>query len=159
MWGIRGHMTNKSASQILTGNDMGWKLVTLDENKHSGLAPPICQTILRTASFRLIMMGVILTNGLVTATMYFKHDERPRHVFYEKYYYIEVAFTIFLDLEALFKIWCLGFRGYFKHSYHKFELLLTIGTTLHIIPTLYLSGLTYFQIFEESQMVFSKISA
>jgi hypothetical protein len=58
----------------------------------------------------------------------------------------QVAFTVFLDLETLFKIWCLGFRGYFKHSIHKFELLLAIGTTLHIIPTLYLSGLTYFQV-------------
>ncbi|RZF45942.1 hypothetical protein LSTR_LSTR008319 [Laodelphax striatellus] len=147
MWGIRGQMTNKSASQILTGNDMGWKLVTLDENKHSGLAPPVCQKILRSASFRLLMMGIILANGLVTATMHFKHDGRPRHVFYENYYYIEFGFTILLDLEALFKIWCLGFRGYVKHSYHKFELLLVIGTTLHIIPSLYLSGLTYFQAF------------
>jgi hypothetical protein len=41
----------------------------------------------------------------------------------------------------------LGFRGYYRHSIHKFELLLAIGTTLHIIPTLYLSGLTYFQVF------------
>ncbi|XP_054265506.1 sodium leak channel NALCN isoform X2 [Macrosteles quadrilineatus] len=146
MWGIRGHMTNKTASQILTGDDNGWKLVTLDENKDNGLAPPICQSILRSASFRLLMMGVILANGIVTATMHFKHDERPRSTFYENYYYIEVVFTIFLDLEALFKIWCLGFRGYFKHSYHKFELLLTIGTTLHIIPQFYLSGLTYFQV-------------
>lgn len=64
--------------------------MTLDENKHSGLAPPMCQTILRSASFRLLMMCVILANGLVTATMHFKHDERPRHVFYENYYYIEV---------------------------------------------------------------------
>jgi hypothetical protein len=58
----------------------------------------------------------------------------------------QVAFTVFLDLETLFKIWCLGFRGYYKHSIHKFELLLAAGTTLHIIPTLYLSGLTYFQV-------------
>ena len=65
--------------------------MTLDENKFSGLAPPVCQTILRSASFRLLMMGVILANGIVTATMHFKHDGRPRHVFYEKYYYIEVT--------------------------------------------------------------------
>uniref|UniRef100_T1HU44 Sodium leak channel NALCN n=1 Tax=Rhodnius prolixus TaxID=13249 RepID=T1HU44_RHOPR len=153
MWGIRGHMTNKSASQILTGDDLGWKLITLDENKYSGLAPPICQTILRSASFRLLMMGVILANGIVTATMHFKHDGRPRHVFYENYYYIEVAFTIFLNLEAIFKIWCLGFRGYFNQSYHKFELLLSIGTTLHIIPSLYLSPLTYFQVLRILRLV------
>ncbi|KAK7862065.1 hypothetical protein R5R35_011485 [Gryllus longicercus] len=146
MWGVRGHITNNSASQILTGNDMGWKLVTLDENKHGGLAPQFCHVILRSASFRLLVMGVILANGIATATMHFKHDSRPRSVFYEDYYYIEVAFTMFLDLETLFKIWCLGFRGYYKHSIHKFELLLAIGTTLHIIPQFYLSGLTYFQV-------------
>ncbi|XP_024086149.1 sodium leak channel non-selective protein isoform X2 [Cimex lectularius] len=153
MWGIRGHMTNKSASQILTGDDMGWKLVTLDENKYSGLAPPICQTILRSASFRLLMMGIILANGIVTATMHFKHDGRPRHTFYENYYWAEVAFTIVLNLEAIFKIWCLGFRGYFNQSYHKFELLLSIGTTLHIIPSLYLSPLTYFQVLRILRLV------
>ncbi|CAH0384534.1 unnamed protein product [Bemisia tabaci] len=92
------------------------------------------------------MMTVILANGLVMATMNFKHDQRPRYVFYEKYYYFEVVFTIFFNLEALFKIWCLGFRGYFEHSYHKFELMLAIGTTLHIIPSLYLSVFTYFQV-------------
>ncbi|GLH14407.1 Sodium channel protein 60E, partial [Gryllus bimaculatus] len=90
MWGVRGHITNNSASQILTGNDMGWKLVTLDENKHGGLAPQFCHVILRSASFRLLVMGVILANGIATATMHFKHDSRPRSVFYEDYYYIEV---------------------------------------------------------------------
>ena len=69
---------------------MGWKLVTLDENKHGGNAPKFCHVVLRSASFRLLVMGVILANGVVTATMHFKHDGRPRHVFYEKYYYIEV---------------------------------------------------------------------
>ncbi|BES93887.1 voltage-gated ion channel [Nesidiocoris tenuis] len=153
VWGVRGHMTNKSASQILTGDDMGWKLVTLDEDKYSGLAPPICQKILRSTSFRLLVMGIILANGIVTATMHFKHDGRPRHVFYENYYWIEMAFTILLDLEAVFKTWCLGFRGYFNQSYHKFELLLCIGTTLHIIPTLYLSPFTYFQVLRILRLV------
>lgn len=78
--------------------------------------------------------------------MHFKHDGRPREVFYEKYYFIEIAFTVVLDLETLFKMYCLGWRGYIKHSIHKFELLLAVGTTLHVIPSLYLSGLTYFQV-------------
>jgi hypothetical protein len=73
---------------------MGWKLVTLDENKHGGNAPKFCHVVLRSASFRLLVMGVILANGVVTATMHFKHDGRPRHVFYEKYYYIEVNETL-----------------------------------------------------------------
>jgi sodium leak channel non-selective protein len=92
MWGVRGHIQNSTASQILTGDDSGWKLVTLDENKHGGigLAPEHCQQILRSAYFRMVVMTIILANGIVTASMNFKHDGRPRRVFYEKYYYIEV---------------------------------------------------------------------
>lgn len=83
--------------QILAGDDVGWRLVTVDENKHTGLAPPICQAILNSPWFRSLMMTVILANGLVMATMNFKHDQRPRYVFYEKYYYFEVipCFTKF----------------------------------------------------------------
>lgn len=120
--------------------------MTLDENKHGGLAPEICHTILRSPHFRLLVMCIILANGIVTATMHFKHDERPRSVFYENYYYIEVGFTILLNLETIFKMWCLGWRGYWKHSIHKFELLLSIGTSIHIIPQFYMTGFTYFQV-------------
>ncbi|XP_017304127.1 sodium leak channel non-selective protein-like, partial [Diaphorina citri] len=105
----------------------------------------VCQRFLKSAYFRLLIMVAILANAIIMATMNFQHDGRPRNVFYEKYYPIEVCFTLFLDLEALFKIWCLGFNGYIQHSYHKFELMLCAMTTLHIIPQLYLSPLTYFQ--------------
>ncbi|KAL0184494.1 hypothetical protein M9458_020190, partial [Cirrhinus mrigala] len=56
-----------------------------------------------------------------------------------------VAFTVLFDLEALLKIWCLGFTGYISSSLHKFESLLVVGTTLHIYPDLYHSQFTYFQ--------------
>lgn len=79
-------------------------------------------------------MGVILANAIVTASMRFKHDKKPRQVFYEKYYFLELGFTIVFNMEAFFKIWCLGWRGYWKHSIHKFELLCAIGTTIHVIP-------------------------
>ncbi|XP_026681634.1 sodium leak channel non-selective protein-like, partial [Diaphorina citri] len=134
------------AEQVLVSDGtVGWKLVTLDENKQEGLAPMVCQRFLKSAYFRLLIMVAILANAIIMATMNFQHDGRPRNVFYEKYYPIEVCFTLFLDLEALFKIWCLGFNGYIQHSYHKFELMLCAMTTLHIIPQLYLSPLTYFQ--------------
>ncbi|KAI4495187.1 hypothetical protein M0804_001388 [Polistes exclamans] len=153
MWGVRGHISNSSASQILTGDDNSWKLVTLDENKHGGLASPICHAILRSPHFRMVVMCVILANGITTATMNFKHDEKPRHTYYDNYYYAEIAFTIFLDLETLFKIWCLGYRSYYKHSIHKFELLLAIGTTIHIIPVFYLSAFTYFQVLRVVRLI------
>lgn len=151
MWGIRGHITNSSASQILSGDDNGWKLITLDENKHGSLASPVCHAILRSPHFRMVVMCAILANGITTASMNFKHDDRPRHTYYDNYYYAEIAFTIFLDLETLFKIWCLGFRSYYKHSIHKFELLLALGTTIHILPCFYASAFTYFQVTRVTQ--------
>lgn len=153
MWGVRGQIQNSSTSQLLTGDDAGWKLITIDDNKHGGIAPETCHAILRSPYFRMIVMTVILANGIVTASMHFKHDGRPRYVFYEHYYYIELVFTFFLDLETLFKIYCLGWRGYYKHSIHKFELLLAIGTSLHIIPGLYLSGLTFFQVLRVVRLI------
>ncbi|XP_004535433.1 sodium leak channel non-selective protein isoform X2 [Ceratitis capitata] len=153
MWGARGHIQKTAASQILSGNDSGWRLVTIDDNKHGGLAPETCHAILRSPYFRMLVMTVILANGIVMATMTFKHDGRPRNVFYEKYYYIEMAFTFFLDLETLFKIYCLGWRGYYKHSIHKFELLLAVGTTIHIAPLFYLSGFTYFQVLRVVRLI------
>ncbi|XP_026848294.1 sodium leak channel non-selective protein [Drosophila persimilis] len=153
MWGARGHIQKTAASQILSGNDSGWRLVTIDDNKHGGLAPETCHAILRSPYFRMLVMTVILANGIVTATMTFKHDGRPRSVFYERYYYIELVFTCLLDLETLFKIYCLGWRGYYKHSIHKFELLLAAGTTLHIVPMFYPSGLTYFQVLRVVRLI------
>lgn len=122
MWGVRGHISGSSASQvkiiekmwcvsfshlysfhrslrrtkfsifqILTGDDNGWKLVTLDENKHAGLASPFCHAVLRSPQFRMVVMCAILANGITTATMNFKHDERPRHTYYDNYYYAEVS--------------------------------------------------------------------
>ncbi|XP_076278980.1 sodium leak channel NALCN-like isoform X4 [Lasioglossum baleicum] len=153
MWGVRGHISNSTASQTLIGDDNGWSLVTLDENKHGGLASPVCHAILRSPHFRMVVMCAILANGITTATMSFKHDEKPRHTYYDNYYYAEIAFTIFLDLETFFKIWCLGFRSYYKHSIHKFELLLAIGTTIHIIPFFYLTGFTYFQVLRVVRLI------
>ncbi|CAH1967577.1 unnamed protein product [Acanthoscelides obtectus] len=153
MWGVRGHIQNSSASQILVGDGKGWKLVTVDDNKHGGLAPEFCHKILRSPHFRLLVMCVILANAIVTATMRFRHDNRPRHVFYERYYYIELGFTALLNLETIFKIWCLGWRGYWKHSIHKFELLLAVGTTIHIIPGFYMTGFTYFQVLRVVRLI------
>lgn len=61
-------------------------------------------------------------------------------------HFFQVAFTVLFDLEALLKIWCLGFTGYISSSLHKFESLLVVGTTLHIYPDLYHSQFTYFQV-------------
>lgn len=36
MWGVRNPITKGSTTQFFTGDDNGWKLVMIDENKHSG---------------------------------------------------------------------------------------------------------------------------
>lgn len=58
----------------------------------------------------------------------------------------QVGFTIFFNLEVIFKMWCLGLRGYWRLSIHKFELLLAIGTTLRLCSDLFMTPLTYFQV-------------
>ena len=58
----------------------------------------------------------------------------------------QVVLTVLFALEALFKIWCLGLRGYLRRSLHVFELVLVAGTSLHIIPVLYRSPIIFFQV-------------
>lgn len=70
----RGQIQNSAASQMLTGDDTCWKLITIDDSKHGGIAPDLCHAILRSPYFRMIVMTVILANGIVTASMNFKHD-------------------------------------------------------------------------------------
>lgn len=71
--------------------------------------------------------------------------------------FVQLAFTILFDLETMFKIWCLGFNGYFRRSVHKFELLLAVMTSLHVLPVFdprhpldgpifYRTHMTYFQV-------------
>ncbi|ODN05809.1 Sodium leak channel non-selective protein [Orchesella cincta] len=156
MWGTRatGRLADDHSIRVLTGDDFGWKLVQIDGDKQKGLAPWPFQVIMMSAAFRLMVMGAILANAVFTATMHFDAEvripnmaDRPPEVI-NKYYYTELGFTIFFVVEAVFKVWCLGPRGYFKQAIHKFELLLAIGTSIHVIPIkgFYLSWFTYFQV-------------
>lgn len=132
--------------QVLCSDpDIGWRMVTIDENKPRGLAPPFFQRILKTAWFHIMILVLVLANAITTATIIFDQYSNPWQKI-DIYYYCEVIFTALFDLEAVFKIWCLGFHGYFKRSVHKFELLLVICTTLHIIPVFYRTQFTYFQV-------------
>ncbi|XP_035712749.1 sodium leak channel non-selective protein isoform X2 [Folsomia candida] len=158
MWGNRatGRLAEEQASKILSGDDYGWKLIQIDGDKQKGIAPWPFQVILMSAVFRLLGMGAILANAIVTSTMYFKtesHEDVNRKSITDKYYYIEVGFTIFFDCETMFKIWCLGPKGYFRQTIHKFELLLVVGTTIHIIPNFYLSPMTYFQVLRVFRLI------
>ena len=74
-------------------------------------------------------MEVILLKALQTLSSFF--------------YVSQLGFTMVFNLEAAFKIWCLGWRAYWSRSLFKFELMLCIGTTLHCIPQLYRTEFTY----------------
>ena len=62
----------------------------------------------------------------------------------------QVGFTVFFDLEVLVKVWCMGFSTYWNRSIHKFEAVLAVGSTLHLLPTFYNSAFTYFQVSDVS---------
>ncbi|XP_022657488.1 sodium leak channel non-selective protein-like isoform X3 [Varroa destructor] len=146
MWGERVQIHTDTTVQVLRGDDSGWKLVTVNEGAGAGAAPRCLQRLIHSAAFQIIVMLINLANAFVAASVRFVHDGRPREEFFTTYYYAEIGFTLFFDLEVLMKIWCLGFKGYIKRSLHKLEFLLAIGTTIHIIPQFFASELTYFQV-------------
>ena len=150
MWGERKPiLQNDTATRLLKGDDSGWKMVEMDEQLSSGRfhAPRFVRTFLQSATFNVIIMLAILLNAIFSASVKFEHDGRANEQdFYLTYYYAEIAFTIFFDLECLVKIWCYGFKNYKRRSLHKFELYLAIGSTLHLIPQLFLTMLDYFQV-------------
>lgn len=75
---------------MLSGDDSGWQLLHVDDNKPGGWAPKCCMTIVVSAGFYLVIMAAIIANAMAAASLSFKHDGRKREQFYQHYYYIEV---------------------------------------------------------------------
>ncbi|XP_055869131.1 sodium leak channel NALCN-like isoform X2 [Biomphalaria glabrata] len=146
MWGSRGGTAESDASQVIQNDGGSWKLVMVDENKTHGLAPPIFQQVLRSNFFHTFILLLVLIDAVIAASLSFDHHKKNPNEKFDIFYYSEVVLTILFALEAVFKIWCLGLHGYLKRSLHKFELVLVFGTTLHIIPELYRSLMTSFQV-------------
>jgi hypothetical protein len=79
MWGDRQRITAEaSTTQVLQGDDKNWKLVTVHENRHSGIAPACCLKFLRSPVYHVIIIFVTLINALVifasvTARTHFQH--------------------------------------------------------------------------------------
>lgn len=155
MWGERVNITSQTVPQVLKGDDAGWKLIELDENQSYGRwkAPKFIRSFIQTAVFQVIVMFAIVIDGIAAASVSFQHDGRPREEFYQHYYVAEVIMTLFFDLEVLIKVWCYGFKGYYRLSFHKFELTLAIMTTLHIIPDLFLSMLAFFVVLRIARLI------
>lgn len=96
MWGQRGSQLADivdARAPIISGDDRGWKLVPTDATRHQYRTVMLFLPVLNSAAFHLLLMGAVLANGLLTASMSFKHDGRPRSDFYQHHYYIEVIFV------------------------------------------------------------------
>lgn len=74
--------------QILERSEDGWRLVTIDADKPEGRAPKVCQDFLRSTTFQILMMLMVLSNAIIQATFVHHHDasDEPRK---RIYYYIE----------------------------------------------------------------------
>ncbi|XP_061547925.1 sodium leak channel non-selective protein isoform X2 [Phycodurus eques] len=152
MWGSRSSTTSTATTQMFHEDSAGgWQLVAVDVNKPHGRAPACLQQLMRSSVFHMFILSMVAVDVIVAASNYYKGENHRRH--YDEFYLAEVAFTVLFDLEALLKIWCLGFSGYFSSSLHKFELLLVVGTTLHIYPDLYHSQFTYFQVLRVVRLI------
>ncbi|KAF0306035.1 Sodium leak channel non-selective protein [Amphibalanus amphitrite] len=146
MWGTRGQISEEYTTYVLTGTDTAWKLVTAEDSGSRGSAPLLLQRVIQSAGYHLVVMAAILTNAYISSSVQFLHDGRSVTELYKDIYPIEVGFTIFFDLEVLVKVWCMGFSTYWKRSIHKFEAVLAVGSTFHLLPNLYNSVFTYFQV-------------
>lgn len=154
MWGERQALASEGIPRILRGDDDGWKLVEMDESQSTThWVPQYAKKFLNSATFQVIVLMAILSNAFLSASIKFKHDGRTRESFYSHIYWWEVGFTIFFDIETLFKIACLGFNCYWTRTSHRFEFLLAIGTTINIIPSLFMSELTDFQVFRVIRLI------
>lgn len=154
MWGERQALTGEGVPRVLKGDDDGWKLVEVDESQSTThWVPQYAKKFLESGAFQVIVLLAIVSNATLLASIKFEHDGRAREAFYNHIYWWEVGFTIFFNIETLFKIACLGFNCYWARTSHRFELFLAIGCTLNIIPALFMSELTDFQVFRVIRLI------
>eukprot|EP00095_Tigriopus_kingsejongensis_P008699 maker-scaffold483_size159862-snap-gene-0.43 protein:Tk08699 transcript:maker-scaffold483_size159862-snap-gene-0.43-mRNA-1 annotation:"hypothetical protein L798_10696" len=157
MWGERERLEESDHNQVLNGNAKAWKLVTVYDNENQGYAPKVCQNILTSPVYHIFVMIVTLTNAATTASISFKHtrDEKPREYFFEDQQYLEFWFTMLFNFEVVFKMLCLGVQSYFTRTIHKFEFLLAVTTTIHILPFdgLFLSWMSIFQVLRVVRLI------
>lgn len=154
MWGERQSLASEGVPKILKGDDRGWKLVEVDESQStSRWVPQYAKKFLNSAAFQVIVLLAIVCNVALSASIKFEHDGRPREEFYNHIYWWEVGFTLFFNIEALFKIACLGFHCYWTRTSHRFEFFLALGCTIHIIPAFFMTELADFQVLRVIRLI------
>jgi hypothetical protein len=65
-------------------------MVTVDETKPRGLAPPVFQRLLKTSTFHIVTLLLVLANAVTVATMNFDIRIRNGQNDLNGYYYAEV---------------------------------------------------------------------
>ncbi|OON23196.1 transporter, cation channel family protein [Opisthorchis viverrini] len=114
--------------------------------------------VLKSTGFNVVIMVLVLANAITAAALHFNHntirDPSASHLSQlDGFYYAELVFTALFNLEALFKIWCLGWSSYWYRSLFKFELFLCVGTTIHCIPVLYRTEFTYLAVLRTVRLI------
>ncbi|KRZ77368.1 Sodium leak channel non-selective protein [Trichinella papuae] len=153
MWGNREMMTEVEIRQILEKKEESWRLIAMDAKQSKGWAPKICQDFYSSTVFQITIMILVLSNAFIHASFVHRHDGTD---WFRKeiYYYIECGFTLIFNLECLFKVWCLSWKGYISRGLHKFEFILCVGSTLNIIKPLYdMNVFTYCQVFRVLRLI------
>lgn len=137
----------------LQNTEEGWKLTSVDSEVEHSRAPRILRQIIRSTTFQIFMMFLVLLNALINASFVHYHDasdEKRKLV----YYYIELGFTVLFNLECILKVVTFTWKGYLKRGQHKFELILCTGSSLNVMPILYhMNIFTYFQVFRIIRLI------
>ncbi|PAV58369.1 hypothetical protein WR25_23917 isoform A [Diploscapter pachys] len=153
MWQSREISTDEGYNQRLEKGAEGWILVELDDYSRTGTKYQMLYTMVTSTIFQISMMFFVLLNAFVNACFIYKHDRSDEYR-KEIFYYIEIAFTIFFNLECLIKLLGHGWASYIRRGQHKFEFLLCIGSSLNIIPFFYKRNIfTYFQVFRIVRLI------
>ena len=79
-----------SVQVLQKADDSTLKLVNIDENQKKGVAPAIFLKIVQSPIFTTVVMIVVLTNTIFTATIHHTHNERIDRRNLELYHQIEV---------------------------------------------------------------------
>ncbi|XP_071839372.1 sodium leak channel NALCN-like isoform X2 [Apostichopus japonicus] len=155
-----GFMTSKSQLLQDDGTCTPWKLMPIGEGKRAKVVTPPCfLAILESRAFHVIILLVVVLDAILMSTdnMFFTEEYNTgRWLAYQLFLRVaQIAFTLLFDLEVLFKVSCLGFRGFIKRSLHKFDLFLAIGNTIRVIfyPDLKAGQFCYFQVLRTFRLI------
>ncbi|EDO45174.1 predicted protein, partial [Nematostella vectensis] len=113
------------SSLVIKDQGAGWHLVSVDHEASKGHAPLPIRNIVASRYACWFIWFAVLVDALIQAN----NGSWRRQA--------QFVFTILFDIEALIKIWCVGFRTYLNSSRMQFfEFILAVGSTVFALPVL-----------------------